>query len=112
MNQTINIPGVISHDELAQTAASIASLQLPSGMIPWNTGGHCDPWNHVETAMALDTLGLHHEARRAYEWLADVQRSDGSWYGSWGVCFCYGTWFGIGKYCFQVKVYFHDTVKF
>lgn len=80
MNHTINIPGVISHDELVQTAASIASLQLPSGMIPWNTGGHCDPWNHVETAMALDTLGLHHEARHAYEWLADVQRNDGSWH--------------------------------
>ncbi len=80
MNHTINIPGVISHEELAQTAASIANLQLPSGMIPWNIGGHCDPWNHVETAMALDTLGLHHEARHAYEWLADVQRSDGSWH--------------------------------
>ena len=24
-----------------------------------------------------------------------IQRSDGSWYGSWGVCFTYGTWFGI-----------------
>ncbi|MEY3595034.1 MAG: hypothetical protein RL576_448, partial [Actinomycetota bacterium] len=53
MNHTINIPGVISHDELALTAESIARLQLPSGMIPWNAGGHCDPWNHVETAMAL-----------------------------------------------------------
>ena len=25
----------------------------------------------------------------------DEQRPDGSWYGSWGVCFTYGTWFGI-----------------
>ena len=24
-----------------------------------------------------------------------IQRADGSWYGSWAVCFCYGTWFGI-----------------
>jgi len=23
------------------------------------------------------------------------QRTDGSWYGSWGVCFTYGAWFGI-----------------
>ena len=23
------------------------------------------------------------------------QRPDGSWYGSWGVCFTYGAWFGI-----------------
>lgn len=24
-----------------------------------------------------------------------IQRPDGSWYGSWGICFTYGTWFGI-----------------
>lgn len=24
-----------------------------------------------------------------------IQRNDGSWYGSWGNCFTYGTWFGI-----------------
>ncbi|KAJ8471618.1 hypothetical protein OPV22_025961 [Ensete ventricosum] len=23
------------------------------------------------------------------------QQADGSWYGSWGVCFTYGTWFGV-----------------
>lgn len=23
-----------------------------------------------------------------------IQRADGSWYGNWGVCFTYGTWFG------------------
>ena len=80
MNHDLSVPGVISHDELAVTARSIADIQLDNGMIPWFVGGHCDPWNHVETAMALDTLGMHHEARRAYEWLADVQRSDGSWH--------------------------------
>ena len=48
-------------------------------MIPWFPDGHCDPWNHVETAMALDVAGLHAEAERAYEWLADTQRADGGW---------------------------------
>ena len=24
-----------------------------------------------------------------------IQRPDGSWEGSWGVCFTYGTWFGV-----------------
>ncbi|KAJ9568318.1 hypothetical protein OSB04_004284 [Centaurea solstitialis] len=24
-----------------------------------------------------------------------IQASDGSWYGSWAVCFTYGTWFGV-----------------
>ena len=31
----------------------IAEVQRPDGMIPWFEGGHCDPWNHVESAMAL-----------------------------------------------------------
>jgi cycloartenol synthase len=29
------------------------------------------------------------------EFIKSVQRGDGSWYGSWAVCFTYGTWFGI-----------------
>ena len=33
-------------------------------MIPWFPGGHCDPWNHVETAMALDVAGRRAEAER------------------------------------------------
>ena len=69
-----------TRDQLRDTARWIASLQLPSGMIPWFVGGHCDPWNHVETAMALDVMGLHDEARHAYEWLMHTQRRDGSWY--------------------------------
>uniref|UniRef100_A0A673HM93 Terpene cyclase/mutase family member n=1 Tax=Sinocyclocheilus rhinocerous TaxID=307959 RepID=A0A673HM93_9TELE len=44
-----------------------------------------------------------------------VQRSDGSWEGSWGVCFTYGVWFGLeafacmghtfqnGSVCVEVK---------
>ena len=53
------------------TVDAIAALQLPSGMIPWFPGGHSDPWNHVEAAMALDVAGRHAEAERAYEWLVD-----------------------------------------
>jgi hypothetical protein len=30
--------------------------------------------------MALDVAGLHREAEHAYEWLADIQRPDGSWH--------------------------------
>ncbi|KAK6941205.1 Squalene cyclase, N-terminal [Dillenia turbinata] len=32
---------------------------------------------------------------RACMYIQGIQASDGSWYGSWGVCFTYGTWFGI-----------------
>ena len=67
-------------DEARATADHLASLQLDTGMIPWYPGGHCDPWNHVETAMALDVAGLHSQAERAYEWLVDTQRPDGAWH--------------------------------
>lgn len=29
------------------------------------------------------------------QFIKSQQRSDGSWYGSWAVCFTYGTWFGV-----------------
>jgi hypothetical protein len=77
---TPDLPGIITADEVVSTARSIAALQLPSGMIPWFPGGHCDPWNHVETAMALDIAGLHTEAASAYDWLASTQRPDGAWH--------------------------------
>jgi len=69
----------LTHAQLLQTANSIANLQLKSGMIPWFENGHCDPWNHVETAMALDVMGLHENAFRAYQWLQNTQREDGAW---------------------------------
>jgi len=72
--------GLPTHDQLRTTAQWLVSLQHPNGMIPWFVGGHCDPWNHVEAAMALDVMGMHKEARRAYEWLASTQRQDGSWH--------------------------------
>jgi squalene/oxidosqualene cyclase-like protein len=33
--------------------------------------------------------------RRGREFLEKAQRVDGSWEGSWGVCYTYGTWFGV-----------------
>ncbi len=73
------VTGVMSASEVAATAESIAAVQLHYGMIPWFPGGHADPWNHVEAAMALDVGGLNFEAERAYQWLLDSQHPDGSW---------------------------------
>ena len=64
--------------DLLQTARSIAAAQRPSGAIAW-PDGHVDPWDHVECAMALAACGLPGPARRAYQWLRDTQRPDGSW---------------------------------
>jgi hypothetical protein len=60
----------------------IAGIQKPSGEIPWSEGGRTDPWDHVESAMGLDTAGFHREADRAYGWLASQQLPDGSWYSA------------------------------
>ena len=63
------VAGVITGAEIAQTVDAIASVQQPDGNIPWVPGGHTDPWNLVEAAMALDVGGRFAEAERAYEWL-------------------------------------------
>nr|AGK62447.1 cycloartenol synthase [Panax quinquefolius] len=38
---------------------------------------------------------IQHSIEKAALFIEKIQSSDGSWYGSWGVCFTYGTWFGI-----------------
>ena len=74
------IAGVITASEVQATVDAIAAWQLPNGMIPWYPGGHADPWNHVEAAMALALGGRVAEAERAYDWLVGLQRPDGSWH--------------------------------
>ncbi len=74
------VPGVLTSAEIAQSARYLVAAQLPSGQIPWFPGGHADPWNHVEAAMALTVTGHLDEARRAFAWLAASQRADGSWF--------------------------------
>jgi hypothetical protein len=73
------VDGVLSAAQVAQTAASIAAMQEPSGAIPWTPGEHTDVWNHVEGAMALLVGGRHEAADRALLWCAGTQRADGSW---------------------------------
>ncbi len=75
---------VLTARQLAATADSIEALQKPSGMIPWFEGGHADPWNHVEAAMALAAAGRLQAAERAYEWLAATQLPSGAWHAYYG----------------------------
>jgi hypothetical protein len=74
------VAGILSATDILLSARSIAAVQRPDGMIPWFDGGHCDPWNHVEAAMALSACGLHAEAEAALDWLARRQLGDGSWF--------------------------------
>jgi hypothetical protein len=65
--------------DIDATIATIARAQLDDGRIPWYTGHHTDPWNHVEAAMALAVGGRDESVRRAYDWMRATQRDDGSW---------------------------------
>ncbi|XP_051937890.1 lanosterol synthase isoform X2 [Hippocampus zosterae] len=38
---------------------------------------------------------IRNTLRDGLDYCRRVQRPDGSWEGSWGVCFTYGTWFGL-----------------
>jgi hypothetical protein len=75
-----DLAGIVTGRELDETVGAIAEWQLPSGMIPWFPGGHADPWNHVEAAMALTVGRRVADARRAFRWLARRQRPDGAWH--------------------------------
>ena len=63
---------------VAATGEYIARMQEPDGGIPW-PDGHVEAWDHVECAMAMSVCGLREPARRAYRWLRENQRADGSW---------------------------------
>ena len=77
-DQVPEVPGILTADQLVVTGRAIAAGQQADGSIGW-PDGHVDAWNHVECAMALSVCGLREAARRAYSWLADTQRPDGSW---------------------------------
>nr|DAD38743.1 TPA_asm: hypothetical protein HUJ06_013065 [Nelumbo nucifera] len=38
---------------------------------------------------------IEHCISRAIDYIEKTQKSDGSWYGCWGICFTYGTWFAV-----------------
>ncbi|WP_336082947.1 prenyltransferase [Nocardia sp. SSK8] len=73
------VPGVLPARAIRRTGESIAAVQEPDGALPWFTGGHTDPWDHIESAMALTVADHWDAARDAYIWSAKTQRDDGSW---------------------------------
>ncbi|GAB3023585.1 prenyltransferase [Nocardioides flavus (ex Wang et al. 2016)] len=70
---------VLTRAQVEQTAATIEAMQEPSGAIPWTPGEHTDVWNHLEAAMALMVGGRREAAERAFAWVRETQRADGSW---------------------------------
>lgn len=38
---------------------------------------------------------IHHCLSKAIHYIENTQNPDGSWYGCWGICYTYGTWFAV-----------------
>jgi hypothetical protein len=71
---------MLTKAEREATAATIVTDQQADGLIMWSPGGHADPWNHVEAAMALSLVEHRADAERAYDWLVREQHPDGAWF--------------------------------
>uniref|UniRef100_A0A8C9ZF43 Terpene cyclase/mutase family member n=1 Tax=Sander lucioperca TaxID=283035 RepID=A0A8C9ZF43_SANLU len=55
-------------------------------------------------------LVLRSTLREGLEYCRKVQRPDGSWEGSWGVCFTYGIWFGLEAFACMGHIYQEEDV--
>ena len=74
-----SVEGVLTAAQVAETGASIVSMQEADGAVPWTVGEHVDVWNHVEAAMAMLVCGEVEGAEAAYAWCRRQQRHDGTW---------------------------------
>jgi beta-amyrin synthase len=79
---------VVEHEYVECTGSAIQALVLFKKLYP----GHRK--KEIENFIA-----------NAVRFLEDTQTTDGSWYGNWGVCFTYGSWFALGGLAAAGKTY-------
>ncbi|NUC73278.1 prenyltransferase [Haloterrigena sp. SYSU A558-1] len=77
-------PRSLSDWGLEPAVDHIERVQRADGLILWYPDGPADPWDHVESAMALSIAGRNEAARRAYRWVADAQHDDGALWATYG----------------------------
>ena len=75
--------GLYPSEFFQPTVQFILNCQQDDGSIPWFEGSYADPWDHTEAAMGLSIGGEWDAAARAYQWLADTQLDDGSWWAAY-----------------------------
>jgi len=83
MKNLLLTKGFFPESLLRPTVNYIVKTQLPNGCIPWFANGKADPWDHIEAAMGLSVGGEYLAAERAYQWLANQQLEDGSWWANY-----------------------------
>nr|ADK12003.1 beta-amyrin synthase [Aralia elata] len=81
---------VIEHEYVECTSSAIQALVLFKKLYP----GH--------RKKEIDNFIMN-----AVRYLEDIQMPDGSWYGNWGVCFTYGSWFALGGLAAAGKTYYN-----
>ncbi|XP_058004353.1 lupeol synthase-like [Hevea brasiliensis] len=79
---------VIEHEYVECTSSSIQALVLFKMLYPEHRE------EEIENSIAS-----------AAGFIEDIQNPDGSWYGNWGICFTYGTWFGLGGLAASGRTY-------
>ncbi|GLT38206.1 hypothetical protein SLA2020_124700 [Shorea laevis] len=79
---------VIEHEYIECTSSAISALILFKKLYP----GHRK--KEIENFIT-----------NAVRFLENIQMPDGSWYGNWGVCFTYGSWFALGGLAAAGKTY-------
>ncbi|GLT38200.1 hypothetical protein SLA2020_124640 [Shorea laevis] len=79
---------VIEHEYVECTASTIDVLLLFKKLYP----GH-------------RTWDIENFITNAVQYLENIQMPDGSWYGNWGVCFIYASWFALGGLAAAGKTY-------
>ncbi|KAH1069636.1 hypothetical protein GYH30_007003 [Glycine max] len=79
---------VIEHEYVECTGSAIQALVLFQKLYP----------EHRKTEIKNFIVN-------AVQFLEDTQTTNGSWYGCWGVCYTYGSWFALGGLAAAGKTY-------
>ncbi|KAI4317444.1 hypothetical protein L6164_025311 [Bauhinia variegata] len=79
---------VVEHEYVECTGSAIQALVLFKKLYPEHRKKEID--NFITNAV---------------RYIENKQTTDGSWYGNWGICFTYGSWFALGGLAAAGKTY-------
>nr|POF18113.1 beta-amyrin synthase 1 [Quercus suber] len=81
---------IIEHEYVECTASAIQALVLFKKLYPEHRKKEIEDF-----------------ITNAVRYIENMQMLDGSWYGNWGICFLYGTWFALGGLAAAGKTYYN-----